>query len=631
MTNQPILNTNDLWHLIHWKHLRQLALENQRILIICGCIGFILGACYLFTSPPAYESKITLEVGQESSKILHANEARKQDWQRQDTLKTIEQNLLSQALFLRVVKNHQVRGNQDFVTQRLNKPWSDAQLARALAGMVSVKLRRGTRLIDVSVRHKSAAMSGKLVKALVHEFIRQDLELNSGMAETTFAFLVEESERLRNKLQNSEKAIRDYQSSDQRHIDEISKKSAEFEAEIALLSTRYKDKHPKLLFSKKQLAECKTLLQTIPHDNQSLKAGSYVSFDVLSREHDADRMLYDSILKQLKETQVTKSFTASTPITPGPALTSDRAQQPSKLKILFMTVAGGFMASFGVIFMRSALNNSIRSIDQAEDVLQLPVLAAIPRKELPLKSHGQHLLTQKHLLTYDNPQCMVAEAFRSLRASLTMNGGAKQPKVVLFAGAVPSEGKSFCCANYAVSLAKQGIRTLIIDADLRKPRIASMFLECAELNGISNFLSSNKRLEECIFKTSVPDLSVMPAGSRLELDPTDLLSRKRFSELIQESLQTFDRVVLDTAPLLSVRDTLLITEYAEAVFLVVQAAKTPRQAILRALKILDRANVKPSGVILNGVSGYDERFYQYQYGTNDKSYQPIYGLQSSTT
>jgi polysaccharide biosynthesis transport protein len=613
------MQLSELASLLRWHELKQLLDENKKFIGACAAIALLLGAFYLLQNTPAYESKMTLEVEYEVSKILNIDDIRKQDLQKQESLKTIEQNLQSAALLRRVVRNHHLSDENSFLPSRDERNLSESQLADSLSKMLTVKLRRGTRLIDVAVRHPSREMSLKLVTAVVHEFIRQDLEQNTGSAQNAFNFLMDEASRLQARLRKSEQTIQEYQSSDQHYVDEIRKKRAAHEAELTLLSTRYKDRHPRLVYLRAQLALCQTALESVSKRNPK-NTSLYASYEVLSRDYEADRILYENVLKRMKETQVAQSIAASTIRSPSPAVTSENPIQPGKLSTLGFSLGSGLFFAFGLLFSRNALRGALRTIDQAESLLQLPVLAAIPQGKIPFE------LPHRSLLLSEKPESATSEAFRSLRTSLALANKSQRRKINLFAGAIPSEGKSFCAANYAVSLAQQGINTLLIDADLRRPMLDEMFPNIKNSPGVTDYLLGNKILQDVVAETSTPHLSVMPVGSHV-VDPTELLARNRFGELLKEALNYFEQIVIDTPPLLSVADTLLMAEHVDAIFLVVHAGKTPRKAVQRAIAILERANLKPAGIILNGVAPESESAtYYYHYESKRKALPTIYSL-----
>ena len=214
-----------------------------------------------------------------------------------------------------------------------------------------------------------------------------------------------------------------------------------------------------------------------------------------------------------------------------------------------------------------------------------------------------------------------AEVFRSLRATLSLLGREEDRRTYLFTSSLAGEGKTFTSANYAASLAQQGLRTLLVDLDLRRPMVEKFFLgESSRLPGVTDYFLGRKKLEELWQQhPEVSKLCWIPAGSSVP-NPAELLTQADFAQLLKEALAHFDRVVIDTAPVLPVSDTLLLADKVQTVVLVVQSCKTSRKAVARGLQLLMNAKAPIGGLILNKlpnrlINGYYYSYYQgYGYG-----------------
>jgi capsular exopolysaccharide synthesis family protein len=210
-----------------------------------------------------------------------------------------------------------------------------------------------------------------------------------------------------------------------------------------------------------------------------------------------------------------------------------------------------------------------------------------------------------------------AEVFRTLRATLSMLGREKDRKTYLFTSSLPSEGKTFTSLNYSVSLAQQGLRTLLVDIDLRRPTIEEFFTgKHRKLPGVTDYLLGRSKFNELFLQhKDIAKLSWMPSGSSVP-NPSELLMQADFQELLNEGLSHFDRIVFDTAPLLPVSDTLLLVAKVQTVVLVVQGCKTSRKAVEHSVQLLNKANAPIAGIVLNLLpnrrfSGY---YYSYYHG-----------------
>jgi succinoglycan biosynthesis transport protein ExoP len=207
-----------------------------------------------------------------------------------------------------------------------------------------------------------------------------------------------------------------------------------------------------------------------------------------------------------------------------------------------------------------------------------------------------------------------------LRVSLSMLGKAEARKVFLFTSAVPSEGKTFSSLNYSASLAQQGLRTLLIDADLRKPAVQDYFGSNGDLGGVTDYLTGQKKFGEIVQTSKLERLSYITAGTTAP-NPAELLAQGGFSGLLDEAVKHFDRVVVDSAPIHAVSDTLLLVANVQTVCIVARAAKTPRKSIQRAIYLVQKAGGPVAGIVLNrlprrggaGYGYYYNAYYDYSY------------------
>lgn len=460
----------------------------------------------------------------------------------------------------------------------------------------------------------------------------------------------------------------------------------QIESALATLSQRYRDKHPKMIAAKAALAETRSALRRAAVDQPSVlrnaveqarraennletatqeqekaalalnKAAS--GYQELARQAETDRALYESVLRQIKQTDLTKGSKANavsvvehTPISRTPV-------SPSVKKSIALGLLGGLAAGLAIVFGLNVLDRSLRTVDQAETTLGLPVLAAVPevkRGEASVRPEGEAgpPSIASYRLMAEAPEGPAAEAFRNLRAALSLLGPEAERKVFMFTSALPSEGKSFTSANYALSLAQQGHRVLLIDGDLRRPSLHKIFIRPGpgengeadvDVAGIVDYLIGEISLEDAVHPVAARDVDVLgtaPAdertvtatggglsvltGGRRAPNPAELLSGRSFGELIVEASKLFDRVVIDSAPVLAVSDTLLMAAHVQSVCVVVRAGTTARNAVQRALSLLTAAGRQPAGVILNRLprgrgTGYYYYYASHGYGAGEGSY-----------
>jgi capsular exopolysaccharide synthesis family protein len=332
-----------------------------------------------------------------------------------------------------------------------------------------------------------------------------------------------------------------------------------------------------------------------------------VEYNILLREAKANHDMYDTVLNRLKETTISKDWNQNKMTVVQPAYAAEKPIRPDRKRIMMLGLMVGLGVGLALALGLEVIDSSIKTPDQAEALLGLPILTAVPR--LRSVETGR-----KHVVMSENGEGHGAEAFRTLRTSLSMLGAEGTRRTFLFTSAVPEEGKTFCALNFAYSLAQQGLRTLLIEADLRCPSVEGALPFAVNSSpGLTDYLTNQNNFEAIVQPSDTPNLSVVLAGTRSP-NPSELLGQDGFSALIQEALLHFDRVVVDSAPVQPVSDTLLLVAKVQTVCLVVCADRAPRKAAQRAVQMLQKNDAPVAGVIFNRLSQTrGQHYYDYSY------------------
>lgn len=320
---------------------------------------------------------------------------------------------------------------------------------------------------------------------------------------------------------------------------------------------------------------------------------------VLQRQIDADRLAYEAALKRLSEelSQARSQPVLLQVVTPaGPGIPSSS----KTLKFLATAVVGSLAAGFGLIFLLMQLDSSIKSAEEAEKILGLSVLSAIPEylppKDPPRDASPEASWENCPVLT--DKFSASAEGVRSLRAALRVIEEGESGNFILVTSAVEEEGKSFCSVNLAVAMAQAGQRTLLVDANLRHPVIERIIFGTGGRDGLSDYFQKSCGLPTIIHSTSLPNLDIVSAGSPCPF-PAELLTRQGMQEFLAGAKPLYDKIVVDSAPVALVSDTLSFARLFPFVCLVIRAGKTPKAAAKRALELLRRSAAQVSGSVLN--------------------------------
>ena len=403
--------------------------------------------------------------------------------------------------------------------------------------------------------------------------------------------------------------------------------------QFGVITNDYKEKHPKYIKAVNEMAKLDSELSnsvikatttlrnsymaatnTETQLRQNLEAQNKlvltlkekrIRYKELEGTAQADHELFTALAKTLGEKKIGKEFEQSHVRVIQRGYLPEKPIRPDKKSILMVGLLAGPLLGLALAFGLEALDSSLKTPDQTEKFLKQPILAAIPK--IRSVERGKH-----QLIVAVEPSSVGAEAFRTLRTALSMLGTEETRRTFLFTSAIPEEGKTFCALNYACSLAQQGLKTLLIESDLRCPTVESCLgLPQSALPGVADYLVKHTKITELVHPTEVPKFFIMPAGTRAP-NPAELLSQGRFGEMIQEALQHFDRVVVDSAPIQPVSDSLLIVKSVQTVCLVMRAGTTPRRSVLRAVQMLQKAGAPFAGVVVNRIAQMrGETYYDY--------------------
>jgi capsular exopolysaccharide synthesis family protein len=272
----------------------------------------------------------------------------------------------------------------------------------------------------------------------------------------------------------------------------------------------------------------------------------------------------------------------------------------------------GLFSGVGAVFLREATSDRVRGIEQIERTLNYHLLAAIPH--ISFNAVAPRDVTaivpqiSPTLVAYTNPRSVASEAFRTLRNSVLLSSIDKPARTVLVSSTIPGEGKSAVSSNYAIVLAQKGARVLIIDGDLRRPTLHMLFGVHNE-EGLSDLILNDNVSPS--FRnpiSALPNLFLLTAGAKLPL-PSEALGSAKFHSLLTSWEQGFDYVIVDSAPLLVVSDSLPLASWVDSLILVTRYNLTPIAGLRRVRNILQHTHSHVAGVVINDMSVADEAYY----------------------
>ena len=327
-----------------------------------------------------------------------------------------------------------------------------------------------------------------------------------------------------------------------------------------------------------------------------------IDYGALQRDAATNRQIFESLLQRTKETGISGELKTSNIRVVDAAEVPRRPASPNIPTNLLLALFGGTTLAVGLTFFFEYLDSLIKTPDEIKAHLGLPFLGMVPAlfdKNLP-----------DPLMNNGVPQNF-SEAFRAIRTNVLFASADDGPKTVVITSSAPGEGKTLVATNLAVALAQASLRVLIVDADMRKPRVYSVFGHRQE-PGLSNVLVGNAKASEAVKSAGVPGLWSLSAGM-LPPNPAELLGSKRFKEFIATLGQHFDWVVIDTPPVMAVTDSVIAGNVAQGVIFVLGAEMTSRHTALRAVEQLANGKTKFVGAVLNRVDLQHHGYYYSQY------------------
>jgi capsular exopolysaccharide synthesis family protein len=400
-------------------------------------------------------------------------------------------------------------------------------------------------------------------------------------------------------------------------------------AQIDELATEIDTEQNRLLVQAKQLYviaranEDQTMaaLETQKTDAYKLR-DDLVEYTLRKQEFEANRTLYDSLRERLRTAGVQAGLESLEIDVVDQALPPAHPLLKKKSTIILTSLIFSLLGGIIVAFLIESLDTGLRSVAEIESITQLPSLAIVPRARRSSAEQTANLsTTQRNLGVLTQPKSQFAEAFRSLRTALLLSSTGRPPKYIVLTSATPSEGKTTASTNLAAILAQRETSVLLIDGDLRRPNVHHRFGMNGKI-GLTTILTGATTLEETVqVVPELPNLHVLPSGP-IPPFPAEMLSSATMTELLKRCGELYSYVVIDSPPVLSVTDGVILARMADAVVLVIRHGKSSKHVIRRARDLLLRSGASITGIVLNAVDLNSPEYYGY-YGYSGYSYSSV--------
>lgn len=681
------------WPAVH--PLRQIAEEIRRrrglVLAFAGaCLAVALLGSLLAT--PRYRASAKVLIEKENPNILSFEQVLDLDTTQDDYYQTQYRILKSRALAETVFQKLDLGRDPRYLGD-------DDAIATFLDEAIEVAPIRSSRLVEVSAKSFDPYQAAEIANALAEAYIRQNLEVQTGMSKEAAAWLGDQLQEMKARVEASEQALYDYQvMSGVTNLEEMEKIGAQklWEVNTMVLKARadriklekryqrlqelkreggaaryqslaeilrdpliqemkiryvdllsqeselrqkYRDEHPRLLEVHAQMAslaarldqEIENLAQSIAIAFEEARAreqslldsleglktealnlnAKAIQYEVLDREVETNRQLYTDMLKRMKETRLSEHLKANNIRIIDRAVVPTRPFSPKLMLNLLLGLVVGLVGGVSLAVFLAHLDDTMKTPEDVEQTLSVPCLGVIPNVEQKKKAAGEEAPIE--LEAAKHPQSAVAEAYRGVRTSVLFVRSNSSPRSLLITSAEAGEGKTLTAVNLALSMVQAGERVLLLDADLRKPRLHKIF-GLANTVGLSRLIVEDLPLEQAVQRAEEYELDVIPCGP-VPGNPAELLGSAAATRLLKELGRRYDRVVIDSAPLFNLTDSVVLSRSVDATLLVVWVGRTRPATVLRASEPIRQVGSNLIGCVLNHVERGTQDYYYYgRYG-----------------
>lgn len=418
---------------------------------------------------------------------------------------------------------------------------------------IKVSPVRDTRLIELQVYNTDSVLAAKIANFLSDLYVKQNLSY------------ISKSEWL-NLLKNEYLSLK---------------------TRLSEFSKIYKEKHPEIIRLKKEMAE-------VISNIERSKSSAFGVTDVPEEEKDE----YWRALEGLKANNISIIEPATEPVVP---------VKPKKLINLLMAIFFGLIGGIGLAFFFEYQDATVKDMEDLEKISNWSFLGKVPNIPGPLK--------ELHALNKTNDY--ISETFKAIRTRLSFSTTEQgnHIKKIIVSSLGPQEGKTTMTCNLAISIAQAKKRILLVDADMRKPRINNVF-NAEKKEGLAAYLLGEKNFSELVQKTNIDNLSII-ADKRSYPNTSELISTDMMKRFVEEAKNNFDFVIFDSPPIGVLTDAAVLSQLVDGIIIVLEGGKTPRKAVVRNQKFLHNSFVRVIGAIINRAytTGSEGYYYSYDYSS----------------
>lgn len=626
--------------------LLQTVRENRWAILLLMILGCVAGVFKAISETPVYQASLTMAVEPSSSRnsqtVFDPYAYRFYETQYEliksrsvaervvDKLGLVEresvQNLLispslarslarefSSITGIRLTEIEPVATQKPVALSDSERQKKRAWLTGIIQGGVSVSGGSKTNLVQVTFNSINPDFAAEIANGLVEAYIEQGLDSQLNRSQQTSRWLSQRIDDLRITLDEAQSSLQQFLVSEnllgtsrdtQISIAELQSLNAEYisaRSNFDELAKRYGARHPKLTEARAEVVAAKARLNRTSRSISSSRE-KQVELERLERDVDVNQELYEAFLSKFKEADLSSSGTqvASARIVDR-ALPPGGPIYPQKQKIVLTWTFIGLLLGIGLAFLREQLDSTFKSGRMVEEKLGLPLLGVVQAMDKSVEAVERHYLA--------NTRSVFAESINHIRTGVTYSNVDKPPQVLVITSSVQSEGKTTLASNLALSYAQLG-KTLLIDADLRRPRIKHI-VDTDTKQGLVDYVAGAADFDDCVrLDSSESNLYILNSGTTPP-NPLELLASDRFKTILAELRTRFSYIVIDTAPVLPASDAVVLGSLCDALLLAIQSDRTTHHMARDAIKRLHASKVEIEGLILTQANIKKSNPYQY--------------------
>ncbi|MCP3875357.1 MAG: polysaccharide biosynthesis tyrosine autokinase, partial [Desulfobacteraceae bacterium] len=400
-------------------------------------------------------------------------------------------------------------------------------------------------------------------------------------------------------------------------VDSINQKIIAADQKISELSKKYGPKHPKMITANNEIRSLKNkknktldaVVQTIKNeyllaksnerdlkellDKTKFKAARFgeksIQLGILQRKVDTNRYLYDALIKKMKEKGITERSQSVNVWVIEKAQLPEFPAKPRKKRNILLGIILGIFGGIGIAFFLEYLDNTIKTPEDVEEKFDIPVISTIDLFEDKKQTIVENV--------FKDTSSLIAESFKGLRTSVFLSAAENPPKLLLVTSMTPGEGKSSIAACLAASIAHTGKKILLIDADLRRP-VQHKNFTCKNDSGLSTLLAGVSEENNSIHSDIIENLDLISSGP-VPPNPSELLGSSKMGDTLKVFANSYDMIIIDTPPLASVTDPVILSQLVDGVIIVTWSGKTTTEILRKGLKQLTEMNAPLTGLVLN--------------------------------